>query len=109
MNPPICGMQKGMIEGLALHISLSSSSSFLRVCSMGRGKRKNPFELFFLHVVNTGTLMSSRFVLVSRDQVSSLKSNLVSSDLEILQVSILGLMFTSNAEETAGTFLGTLM
>lgn len=35
-------MQKGMIEGLALHISLSSSSSFLRVCSMGRGKRKNP-------------------------------------------------------------------
>ena len=52
--------------------------------------------------------MSSRFVLVSRDQVSSLKSNLVSSDLEILQVSILGLMFTSNAEET-GAFLGTLM
>ena len=41
-------------------------------------------------------------------QVSSPSLNLVSSDLEILQVSMLGLMFTIIAKES-GTILGTLI
>ena len=95
-----------MIEGLALHNILSSSSSFLQVYSMGQGKIIR--ALLLTCGQNCGTLMSSPFGFGIEFQVSSPSLNLVSSDLEILQVSMLGLMFTIIAKES-GTILGTLI